>query len=364
MANRMVRAVDLFSGIGALTLGVRRSGAQVTLAVERDSVTAQTYRVNNPEVTLLEEEINSAWSLSHALEKTGKTMDLLVGGPPCRGWSSLGARSSEKHRASYQARTWDFARLVRETSPRAFLLENVSGLHHSQKGTVFQRLVNTLEDYGRYNVTHQLLQSADYGVPQLRKRLFIVGVASDLGTKYVFPTLTHDSESWIAVDDAIGDLPEIAAGAAAVEYTSRPRTAYQKSLRGDARALTWHEAPRAGETVARVLAALGPGEARSDLPEQLRPPSGFHNTYGRMNGIAPAPAVTGSIGRVSSGRYAHPRQNRALTPREAARLQSLPDSYELTGTRWQVYRQVGDAVPPALAEAVARPLVELLRANL
>lgn len=364
MTKRKIAAVDLFSGIGALTLGVRRAGVRVALAVEADPVTAGTYRANNPRVEFLEETITSSWSLSRALRQHGVTMDLLVGGPPCRGWSTLGARSDDARKDTFQACTWDFARLVHETSPPGFLFENVNGLRHAKKGAVLERLIGELESGGKYLVSHRLLRSADYGVPQLRRRLFIVGVHRDLGSKYAFPDLTHDSDTWITVDDAIDDLPALAAGETTVAYDIEPRTAYQRALRLGATSLTWHEAPRAGDTVRRVLRALGPGQARADLEEGVRPSSGFHNTYGRMSGDAPASAVTGSIGRVSSGRYAHPRQNRALTPREAARLQSLPDSYKLTGFRWQVYRQIGDAVPPALAEVVAKPLVDILASQL
>jgi DNA (cytosine-5)-methyltransferase 1 len=353
-------AVDLFAGIGALSLGVTRAGARVAMAVEVDAVTATSYRTNNPDVVVLEDEISSEWHLAPNLNDQAIEPHLLVGGPPCRGWSTLGARSGEVRRDAYQACTWDFARLVHEIKPPAFLFENVNGLQHAKRGQILKALVRMLECRGQYVVSDALLRAADFGVPQLRQRVFIVGIRRDVGLTYEFPERTHDSETWVTVDDAIDDLPALSDGERATSYCTEPRTPYQHMLRQESDSLTWHEAPAAGETIKRVLAELDPGQDRSDLDSALRPSSGFHNTYGRMRGDAPASAVTGSIGRISSGRHAHPHQDRALTPREAARLQSIPDSYELSGQRWHVYRQIGDAVPPLLAEKVARPLIDLL----
>ena len=357
-------AVDLFCGIGALSLGLRRAGARVAMAVESDPVTASTYRANNSDVNLYEEEITAEWHLTPRVNELGLDTYVLVGGPPCKGWSTLGARSNKSRRDNFQSNTWDFARLVDETSPAAFLFENVVGLHGARRGTVLNELVEHLEGKGKYRVSQALLRSADYGVPQLRQRLFLVGLHRDLGTHYEFPEPSHRLQRWVTVSEAIDDLPALEAGDQALQYTQKPRTRYQSDLRDGSDALTWHEAPRAGETVQRVLKSLRPGQARADLDEDSKPPTGFHNTYGRMRGDAPASAVTGSIGRVSSGRYAHPKQDRAVTPREAARLQSLPDSYHLRGFRWEVYRQIGDAVPPLLAEKVAKPLVDALVAGL
>lgn len=364
VASSDLVAVDLFSGIGALSLGVERAGGRVAIAVEVDDVTAKTYQVNNPDVHLYVEEINGEWRLTPKLRAHGIEVDILIGGPPCRGWSTLGTRSASDRRDRFQACTWDFVRLVHEVGPPAFIFENVNGLHTAKRGEILQKLVRELERAGKYVVTHALLRSADFGVPQLRHRLFVVGVHRDLDRAYEFPSPSHCLEEWVTVDDAIDDLPPLEQGESASLYSRDPHNPYQLALRNGSDHLTWHEAPRAGETVQRVLSQLRPGQARSDLADDVRPASGFHNTYGRMNGEAPAPAVTGSIGRVSSGRYAHPWQDRALTPREAARLQSLPDTYRLEGYRWQVYRQIGDAVPPLLAEKVARPVIDLLREQL
>jgi DNA (cytosine-5)-methyltransferase 1 len=166
------------------------------------------------------------------------------------------------------------------------------------------------------------------------------------------------------VRDAVGDLPALEHGQKSIKYGLSPSTVLQVLLRGAESTLTLHEAPTHPEHILDLLRALPlEGGSVKDLPPHLRPTSGFHNTYARLRSDEPAPAVTSAIGRISSGRHVHPQQNRALTPREAARLQTFPDSYRWHGGRWSVYEQIGNAVPPLLAEQIARPLIEGLRSS-
>jgi DNA (cytosine-5)-methyltransferase 1 len=204
------------------------------------------------------------------------------------------------------------------------------------------------------------LKASDFGVPQTRHRLFVMAFQRSLGATPSFPSPLPGPR--LTVQDAIGDLPKLEAGGQALRYASPPSSALQVQLRGAQTELSLHEAPAHAPGIIDVIRALPPeGGTRRDLPQHLQPPSGFHNTYQRMRSSHPAPPVTSSIGRVSSGPHVHPTQDRALTPREAARLQTFTDAYRFDGPgRWEIYRQIGNAVPPALAEAVGRALVASL----
>ncbi len=351
-----VRAVDLFAGGGGLSLGLFAAGAEVVCAVEADSSAADTYVANHPETRVLQEEISDEWELP---EEFSENLDLLAGGPPCQGWSTLGHRGSDKLRLRQQAAIGLFLRQVELLMPRAVLLENVRGLAVSSGGAKLAEVEHRLDKLG-YQVTSALIRASDFGVPQLRHRLFVVAIRKDLGFKYTFPEKSEGAETTVA--DAIGDLPKLAAGEESSSYLSQPKTELQKRLRGEEQKLTWHRAPRHPSKLQRLIEALPlEGGSVRDLHDDLKPTSGFHNTYARLRSNAPAPAVTSSIGRVSSGRHVHPTQHRALTPREAARLQTFPDSYVWKGRgHWSVYEQVGNAVPPDLASTVARPLVAAL----
>jgi DNA (cytosine-5)-methyltransferase 1 len=249
---------------------------------------------------------------------------------------------------------------VEELHPPAVLMENVFGLAVRNRGKYLRAVEDRLQDTG-YRVWTKVLRAADFGVPQWRKRLFVVAFDKDLKLDYQFPELTAPQRSLPTVWDAIGDLPSLANGGTSRRYSRVPRTQLQQYLRGRCERLTWHEAPKNSDGILSVLKALrGDGASRDSIDDPDQPSSGFHNTYCRLRSGEPAPAVTSAIGRISSGRHAHPFDDRALTPREAARLQTFRDSYVWKGNRWFVYEQIGNAVPPSLATAVAKSLIDTL----
>jgi DNA (cytosine-5)-methyltransferase 1 len=350
-----VTVIDLFAGAGGLSVGFERAGADVVCAVEASRDAAATYAANHTESVVIHEEIDEEWQLP---DRFCNALDVLAGGPPCQGWSTLGHRGRPERRDKQRAAIGLFLRQVELVQPRAVLLENVRGLYVAEGGARVTEIETRLDQLG-YVTAKALLRAAHYGIPQLRHRLFIVGIRSDLSRTYVFPT--PSSEAPPTVRDAISDLPTLAAGGSAAEYCDAPRTDLQKRLRGETTKLLLHTAPAHPDSLLQLIRALPKeGGAIRDLPAHLRPKSGFYNTYARLRSDAPAPAVTSSIGRVSSGRHVHPTQDRALTPREAARLQTFVDDYVWEGGRWSIYEQIGNAVPPDLAAAVATPLVAML----
>ncbi len=349
-----VTVVDLFAGAGGLSLGFEAAGARVVCAVEASAHAAATYAANHRNTVVLEQELTAEWVLPAAFRDN---LDVLAGGPPCQGWSTLGHRGNAERRERQRAGVALFLAQVEAVRPRAVLLENVRGLYVAERGKQVARIEARLRDLG-YRVKTGLLRAADYGVPQLRHRLFVVAIHEDLDLDYEFPRPSADVP--LTVRDAIGDLPPLQPGQASAGYREA-RTALQRVLRGRTAELTLHEAPDHPEALRTLIRALPKeGGSIADLPEHLRPTSGFYNTYARLRSNAPAPAVTSSIGRVSSGRHVHPTQSRALTPREAARLQTFHDDYAWVGGRWSIYEQIGNAVPPRLAAAVATPLVKAL----
>ncbi len=350
--------VELFCGAGGLSLGLRRAGAHVVYAADASTDAISTYRLNHRDVTAVVEELTPNWHVNHP---ELLDIDILAGGPPCKGWSTLGRRSQDERRERNNSAIGIFAAQVEHLRPKAFVMENVRGLAVHAGGATLDRLITRMSDAG-YVVQARLLRASDYGVPQQRHRLFVVGVRDDLPIEYVFPRKGPRRSRSVA--DAISDLPELTAGEAADGYSSVPATPLQRRLRGGTSRLTWHHAPDHAAGILRLLSFVPhDGGDLKDVPEEQRPKSGFHNTYARLSWNKPAPAVTSTIGRVSSGRHAHPFQDRALTPREAARLQTFPDSYRWSGRgTYSVYELIGNAVPPLLAEAVCRPLVRALEA--
>jgi DNA (cytosine-5)-methyltransferase 1 len=354
--------VDLYAGAGGLSLGFEQAGAKVVMAVEADAKAARTYRANHPDAVVLEEQIDETWNIARRMEDVLEDpyCDLLIGGPPCQGWSTIGARGSVTYRTSLNASIDHFLAQASLLRPPAVVMENVRGLATRDGGKHLKRVVERLEDLG-YDAAAFDVSAADFGVPQLRHRVFVVATLWELRVAYdLYPS--HPQADWMSVWEAIGDLPSIEAGESANAYRTRPQNAFQERMRGDDDLLTWHESPNHSAQILAVLSALrGEGASRSEIGTKVHLTSGFHNTYCRLWSNKPAPAITSSAGRVSSGRNAHPVDDRALTPREAARLQTFPDRYRWEAERWPVYQQIGNAVPPMLAEAVAHPLVSALK---
>jgi DNA (cytosine-5)-methyltransferase 1 len=352
-----VRVVDLYAGAGGLSLGFARAGCDVVLAVEAERRAARSYSANHKRTLVLHERIGPGWNLVDRLKETleDPTCDILIGGPPCQGWSTLGPRGGTQRRALLNACVEHFVDQVRHLAPAAVVMENVRGLAVKDGGSHLRHVIQRLRRAG-YRVSVHDVSAADFGVPQLRHRLFVVAVRSSLSVQYQL-TPSHSASDHVSVWDAIGDLPSLDSGGATSEYLPA-KTTFQRELRNGCTELLWHQSPSHSERTLLILRALrGEGASRTAVECEVELTSGFHNTYGRLWSDRPAPAVTSSAGRVSSGRNAHPFDDRALTPREAARLQTFPDSYMWIGERWPVYGQIGNAVPPILAEAIARPLV-------
>lgn len=369
------KVVDLFCGAGGLSQGFKMADLSVEIGIDKEEDFIKSFNSSHPGAKTLVADLSSKDAAdlikSQGLDK--EDVDIIIGGPPCQGFSTVGDRKEEDQRNELVR---EFAHAVDRLEPDLFLMENVTGLKSMKDGNgnlVIEELRKLFKKAG-YSITYRVLKAADYGVPQKRKRLFIVGKPEDIDS-FEWPDPTHTSEgsiqahtgdlkTYLTVDKAIGDLPNLEAGETINNYDSEPSNEYQKWARKDSDKLANHSTPNHSETVLERLRNIGQGENHGDLPESLQLSSGYSNIYGRLENNKPADTITGNFGCVSApGRFIHPEDDRALTVREGARLQSFPDKYRFFGNQSDQYKQVGNAVPPLMAKAVAESIKKDLESN-
>lgn len=336
-------AIDLFSGCGGLSLGLKHAGFQVASAIEIDPKAQETYRLNHPEVRLISSNIRKirVRTLMRELGMKSGQLDLLAGCPPCQGFSRI--RTRNKSISNLDARNeliFEFLRFVRGFRPKAVMLENVPALKDDYRFVIFCAEMQRMGYRG-----HPEIQDAvKFGVPQRRRRLIYLAVRG----KYPLPEMNISSEIK-TVQDAIGTL-----GPAGTS--------------GD----PMHDIPekRDPKTLALIRAVPHDGGSRTDLPEQFwlachETTDGFRDVYGRMSWRLPAPTITGGCHNPSKGRFLHPVHDRAITLREAALLQGFPPSYRFNAQHGKeaIALMIGNALPPPFISAHATALIKSIRKN-
>lgn len=346
-------AVELFAGAGGLSIGLERAGISVVIANEIMPDFAKTLAANHPNTDVINEDIHTI-NFQEELKKLGlDSIDVLSGGPPCQGFSTIGAKNRQDPRNSL---FYEYLRAVAETKPKYTIFENVAGFKRMYNGFAYETLVKELSDLG-YETKCQILNAADYGAPQVRFRTIVLGWKREL-EPLDFPIPTHGNKKellpYVTLMEAISDLPELHTGQTLSHYATPPQTEYQKWIRGEEEILTEHNASNYGEKMQEILRVIPEGGSIKDLPQHLRPKSGYANTYARLLPNEPSPTITRNFGTPSSSRCVHPYQARALSTREGARLQGFPDSYKFVGGKQSKNLQIGNAVPPILGEAIAR----------
>lgn len=367
-ASSKLKVVDLFAGVGGLSYGFSKNkNFEIVAANEILAPMAEAYRQNHPEVRMYEGDIKDFGrrSIRRDLGILVGEVDLVVGGPPCQAYSTVGKRLLDDPRGQLFQ---EYFRVLKELKPRAFIFENVKGLISMSGGDLLPTIVEKFESLG-YEVKWDLLNAADYGVPQTRERVIIAG---SIEGDFVFPKQTHgDPETpdfngrsllpWLTLGDAIGDLPFIGSGEESFEYSTLPQNDFQKIMRiGAPSKIRDHNAPIHNRELLKMIHALPEGGSPLDIPKSLRPKSGFPNTYSRLWWGRPSTTVTRNLGTPSSSRCIHPYADRGLTTREGARIQCFPDSYVFHGTRTDKNLQIGNAVPTFLSKALSTQMQKLL----
>lgn len=380
ITNRKIKVIDLFSGVGGLTFGfyysiyrnsfVKNDNFEILFANDYDQQASSAFTTNYPDIKMFNnsiEDITLDFLIKHEINYADT--DLIIGGPPCQSYSFIGKRENDTRSKMYS----EYKRMLTIIKPKMFIFENVLGILSFKlpdNSKIINHIIDEFNEIG-YSVSMQVLNSLDYGVPQNRLRVFIVGIRSDTKIEWKFPLPVKERK--LTLLDAISDLPQIGQNQSGENYISKPMTSYQSLMRKKSKSISEHYCGVYGDRITSIINNLGPGEAHDDinkkvdqgiLPKDLYLTSGYHNSYGRLLWDKPSGTITNNFSTPSAIRCIHPNQNRALTIREAARIQSFPDWFEFFGSKTSKKTQVGNAVPPLLAICLAKQIEIAFRGNL
>lgn len=359
--NMKLNTIDLFCGAGGLSLGFKDAGYNVLAGIDFDNAALNTYENNmNGAKGLHEDLFNADKSIEDIKKKINdKHVDVIIAGPPCQGFSLTGSRDlSDTRNKLYLA----VVKAVEKFKPSAFLIENVPGMATLYKGVVKEQIINTFEDLGyAVSVSPKPLLAADYGVPQMRKRMFFVGFRKDEGYGYFdFPKPKLDKDNYVTSGEAISDLPSLEndLGEECENYPVPPKSNYQKKMRKKSQKIYNHIGTNHTDYVKSVISLVPEGGNYKDLPKGVGESRKFNEAWTRYDSNKPSRTID-----TGHRNHFHYKWNRVPTVRENARLQSFPDDFHFLGTKTQQYRQVGNAVPPLLAQAMAEKILKHLEHN-
>ena len=367
--ERSVRVIDLFAGCGGFSVGFEKAGCEIVKAVEFDKEIASSYCHNHPRTIMFAEDIGKIVDDDHF--KSGEA-DIIIGGPPCQGFSMAGARIRGKNTFINDPRNYLFrhyVNVVKIVRPKVFVFENVKGILSKDKGDIFREIVSAFGnaknfDGDKYYVHHKICKAVDFGIPQKRERVILVGVLNhDFDIDKFFSDVKAQIEKSypkyfepVTLYDAISDIPsptkkgEVKLGVA--------HSSYQKVLRNNKGVVYNHFATKHNNMAICRMRKISTGQNWTALDEEIN--SVHSGAYGRLDWNQPTMTITTRFDTPAGGRFIHPEQDRTLTPREAARVQSFPDSFEFTGSKSSICKQIGNAVPPKLAFFLAKVVRNLL----
>jgi len=346
-----MKVADLFSGVGGLSLGFEQAGFDVSFAVEFDKDIAAAYEKNHAGTTMYNADI-SKLDAKELLAKHGK-VDVIVGGPPCQGFSQKGKRLSVNDDRNYLFR--QYVRFVDVFRPKFFVIENVPNIISTANGYFKNEIIKEFSALG-YDVKADVFDVSEFGVPQQHRRAVFIGQLEK--NEVAFP---KPSGKRVTVNDAISDMIPLESGCGdeVSEYLSPAQTAYQKMMRkGMSGGVKNHQATAHSELALTRMRMIPKGMGKEVLPPEHRTKSIYSGTWCRLIEDDIAATITTRFDTPSSGRFTHPTQNRCLTVREAARIQSFPDSFVFYGTKTSQMKQVGNAVPPIFANAIAKTILK------
>ncbi len=316
--------IDLFCGAGGLSLGFHKAGFNTIYALEFNEVYAESYKLNFPNTYIEVADIREINDEMIKEKFKNISIDVIIGGPPCQGFSKAGNIGRMFLEDERNKLFLEYLRFVSIIRPRMFLIENVAALVTHNKGKTMDEIISAIHKIG-YKVKYQVLNSVNYGVPQERRRVFIVAYNETI-KDFTFP---KKNEQIITIKDAIDDLPKLNSG--------------------ETSSVDLHYAMKHTEQMLKKMSYVKDGGNRMDIPEEIRPKSGDIRKYIRYDSTKPSVCVTGDMRKIF-----HYSQNRALTCRELARIQTFPDSYRFFGSSIAIQQQIGNAVPPKLAYEVAK----------
>jgi DNA (cytosine-5)-methyltransferase 1 len=363
---------DLFCGTGGFSRGFEKchDSFELVYAIDILNIATQTTKANHKNAHVVNGDIrktNPSEIEKQLKMSRNRKLDLIIGGPPCQGFSSIRPFRSNENEDPRNSLFVEFAKYIEHFHPKMFVIENVVGITTHANGSSLIHMQELFYSLG-YDTDWRILNAANYGVPQKRERFVLIG--AEKGGKICFPEPTYRFDgktigsrkknklvtlqdtlvpNALTVMDAISDLPEIESGDS-VDYYYAPKNEYQKKRRGKLSRLTLHESTRHSDKMLEIIRHSG--NSISSIPPHLIS-SGFSTCYSRLEPNEPANTITVNFVHPASNKCIHPSQNRALTPREGARLQSFDDDYTFCGNRAQIIKQIGNAVPPLIGTAIA-----------
>lgn len=347
--------IDLFAGVGGLSLGFEMAGFEVALANERDPSIAEAYVRNRPNANMIVADITEL-PIDETFGPYEGKVTAVIGGPPCQGFSQKGKRKSINDPRNFLFRY--YFEVVERVKPRYFVIENVPNLLTTENGLFKDEIIELFSGIG-YAVSCGVLCAADFGVPQDRHRTCILG---KFGTSEPL-MLPVPNGKRATIWDAISDLSYLESGGGAEQqaYRNAPSSEYQRLMRAGSDKLFNHVATRHSKVTLERLKMIAPERGKEMLPEEHHTKSIYSGTWCRMKKDGIAKTITTRYDTPSSGEFTHPYLNRAITTREAARIQSFPDTFHFFGSKSSQMKQVGNAVPPLLGKAIAECILEDMR---
>ena len=352
MSKKKPTVIDMFCGCGGLSRGFMDAGYEVLLGVDNNIPALETFKENHGGAIAMDGDLfQGSTILEMASLIDNKNVDLIIGGPPCQGFSLTGTRDeNDKRNTLFKA----MVNAVEFFEPKAFVLENVPGLATLYKGKAKEAILREFTNLG-YTISYKVLYAPDYGVPQIRKRLFFVGLKD--GMEFEFPEPVCTPDNYVTCGDAISDLHDFDTdfGSEISEYRNPPKSEYQRKMRKNAKKLYNHVGTRHTPEVINVISQVPEGGNHKDLPPGVVESRKFNEAWTRYHSKKPSKTID-----TGHRNHFHYKYNRVPTVRENARLQSFPDDFVFFGNKTQQYRQVGNAVPPLLGYALGKQLKNYL----
>ncbi len=323
--------IDLFSGAGGMTLGFEQAGFNNIFSLDKESSFCETYKSNFPTHNLIEKDISNFSNKEIKDLVKNMSIDVVIGGPPCQGFSMAGNIGRKFIDDERNQLFKEFARVVEVVQPTYFVMENVARLYTHNKGETKKEMIELFQNMN-YNVECKVVNTADFGIPQVRNRVLFIG--NKISNNIIFPTKTVDKP--ISIKEAIDDLPKLLSG--------------EKSV------IPNHIAMKHSEQMLKKMSYITDGGNRLEIPESMRPQSGDVRKYIRYKSTEPAVCVTGDMRKIF-----HYSQNRALTVRELAAIQTFPFNFVFKGSTISQQQQVGNSVPPVLAKEIALNIIKMMK---
>lgn len=349
------KILDLFSGAGGFSYGLEMNeNFKTVLACEMNESASKTFLKNHVFAEMVLGDITNTNIKAEIVEKAKfKKVNMIIGGPPCQGFSMKGKKMGLEDPRNFLF--LEFIDLVDKIRPEVFIMENVKAMISSADGYFINEIINKFKKLN-YHVNYKVLKSSDYGVPQSRERAIIIGSQTRTMS---FPEKNGKTTT---VYDAISDLNYLESNQCGDEkYITEPSSEYQELMRKDSLKPQWHIATKHSSDAIFKMSLIPENGTKYDLPVHLRTKQKFNTTWSRLQWNKPSPTIDTRFDTPSNGQNIHPVLNRAITPREAARIQSFPDKFEFVGSKTAVCKQIGNAVPPLMAKAIGDEIIKNYR---